>query len=312
MLDGPKVALVSWENWTSRYGGDSSVVGRQVTFDNGTYTIVGVLPRGLGLDRTAPPAPFWTPALQSKYDQPSYHNRSFNAIGRLKPNVAASFCRGRGGAALYASSGDTTLAARVLNWQYDQTESTREPLYILLAASGILLLIGCVNVAMLMLGEATSRERELAARIAIGASRARVVRQLLAESMKTLPGAAPGAALAWALLAHACRDGSLSHSRNRFGRGRPRALAFASVCAVLGWRVLRSGAPQIARQSESNLLRVGVGQSLRAGREADAAMVRRERRSRFRSCTWYLRRRIAPRGAWVELSAVDPGSAAGG
>ena len=305
VLNGPKVALLSWENWTSRYGGDSSVLGRQVTLDDGTYTIVGILPRGLRLDRTAPPAPFWTPALRGKYDQPSFHNRSYNAIGRLKPNITAAFAEAEAARLFRAASGDTTLAARVVNWQYDQTESTREPLYILLAASGLLLLIGCVNVAMLMLGEASSRERELAARIAIGASRARVVRQLLAESMTlALAGAALGAALAWILtrtlvaMAPARIPGIDSASVDL------RALAFASTCAVLAGVLFGlTPALTIARQSEGNLLRVGTGQSSRQGRRVQRWLVATEIALSF----------VLLFGAALlarslnRLSAVDPG-----
>ena len=305
VLNGPKVALVSWENWISRYGGDSSVIGRSVSFDNASYTIVGVLPRGLRLDRTASAAPFWTPVLQGEYDQPKYHNRSFTAVARLKPNVSASFAQAEAARIFRLSSGDTTVAARVVDWQYDQTESTREPLYILLAASGLLLLIGCVNVAMLMLGEASSRERELAARIAIGAGRTRIIRQLLVESMTlAAAGAVIGALLAWSLtrtlvsMAPARIPGIDSASVDL------RALVFATTCAVLAG-VLFGLAPALsmARQSESSLLRVGTGQSARQGRRLQRWLVTTEIALSFVLLVGaaLLSRSLA------RLSAVDPG-----
>lgn len=305
VLNGPKVALVSWENWMSRYGGDSSVLGRSVSFDNASYTIVGVLPRGLRLDRTASAAPFWTPVLQGEYDQPKYHNRSFNAVARLKPNVSASFAAAEAARIFRGSSGDTTVAARVVDWQYDQTESTREPLYMLLAASGLLLLIGCVNVAMLMLGEASSRERELAARIAIGASRTRVIRQLLVESMTlAAAGAIVGAALAWSFtrtlvsMAPARIPGIDSASVDL------RALIFATTCAVLAGMLFGlTPALSIVRQSESSLLRVGTGQSARQGRRIQRWLVATEIALSF---VLLVGAALLSRSLG-QLSAVDPG-----
>jgi len=197
------------------------------------------------------------------------------------------------------------VSARVLDWQYDQTESSREPLYILLAASGLLLVIGCVNVAMLMLGEASSRERELAARIAIGASRTRVVRQLLVESMTlAVVGAAVGASFAWLLtrtlvaIAPARIPGIDSASVDL------RALAFATVCAMLaGVAFGLTPALSIVRQSETSLLRVGTGQSARQGRRVQRWLVATEIALSF----------VLLVGATLlarslgRLSAVDPG-----
>lgn len=308
VLDGPKVALLSWENWMSRYGGDSAVLGRPVVFDNATYTIVGVLPRGLRLDRTTTPAQFWTPVLQGKYDQPEYHNRSFYGVARLEPNVTTSFAESEAARLFRASSGDTTITARVVDWQYDQTESTREPLYILLAASGLLLLIGCVNVAMLMLGEASSRERELAARIAVGASRARVIRQLLAESMTlSLAGAMVGAILAWTLTRTLVAMAPSRIPGIDTAGVDLRALLFATGCAaVAGILFGLTPALSIVRQSETNLLRVGTGQSVRHGRRLQRWLVATEIALSF----------VLLFGAAVlarslsRLSAVDPGFAA--
>jgi putative ABC transport system permease protein len=135
-----------------------------------------------------------------------------------------------------------------------------------------------VNVAMLMLGETSTRERELAARIAIGASRARVVRQLLAESMTlALAGAALGAALAWMLtrtlvaMAPARIPGIDSAGVDLH------ALLFASACAAIAGVLFGlTPALSIVRQSESNLLRVGTGQSARQGRRLQRSLVATE------------------------------------
>ena len=305
VLNGPKVALLSWENWISRYGGDSAILGRPVVFDDATYAIVGVLPRGLRLDRTTTPAPFWTPVLQRKYDQPEYHNRSFNAVARLEPNVTTTFAEAEAARLFRATSGDTAITARVVDWQYDQTESTREPLYILLAASGLLLLIGCVNVAMLMLGEASSRERELAARIAVGASRARIIRQLLAESMTlALAGAMVGALLAWTLTRTLVAMAPSRIPGIDTAGVDLRALLFATTCAALaGVMFGLTPALSIVRQSETNLLRVGTGQSARHGRRLQRWLVATEIALSF----VLLFGAVLLARSLSRLSAVDPG-----
>jgi putative ABC transport system permease protein len=278
VLHGPKVALVGWETWQSRYGGDSSVVGHQVNLDDNSYTIVGVLPRGLRLDRTAEAPAFWLPAMQTEFDIPSRHNRSLHAVARLRPSVTAAAAQAEVASVVRAADADTTLSARVDDWQYDQTRDARAPLFIMLAASGLLLLIGCVNVAMLTLGESASREREFAARIALGASGGRVVRQLLAESMAiALVGAACGTALAWGLTRALV---SLAPSRlpgiDTVGVD-VRALAFAIGCAACAG-ILTGLAPALAlaRAGEISLLRVGAGQSSRNARGTQRGLVAAE------------------------------------
>lgn len=278
VLHGPKVALISWENWTSRYGGDSAVLGRTVRFEQGDYTIVGVLPRGLRLDRGGDPLPFWIPALQENYDQPQNHNRSFRVIARIKPGASFATAQAEASHAMRAATNDTMIYARVADWHYDQTKDARAPLTMLLAAAGLLLLIGCVNVAMLMLGESASRERELAARITLGASVSRIVRQLLAESVAiALGGAALGAALAWAMtrallaLAPTRLPGLDTVTID------VRALAFATACALaVGVFTGLGPAFSLARDGEAALLRVGSGQSSRNARRTQRWLVATE------------------------------------
>ena len=305
VLNGPRVALASWEAWSSRFGGDSNVVGRQVRLDDADYTIVGVLPRGLRLDRAVRPAAFWTPVMQSKYEQPQFHNRSYRVVARLRSGVTAPTAELEAARAFRSSAGDSTLSARVLDWQYDQTRESRGPLYVLLGASGLLLLIGCANVAMLLLGESASREREVAARVALGASRGRIVRQLLAESLAiALAGAALGAGLAW-MLTRALIALAPSRIAGIESLGVDlRALAFATLCAsVAGALFGLTPALTLARSSEATLLRVGTGQSARHGRRVQRWLVATEVALSFA----LLFGAVLFARSLDKLSAVDPG-----
>jgi predicted permease len=277
-LNGPRVTILSWEAWTTRFGGDSAVLGRTVRFDERVFTIVGVLPKGLRVDRVRDAPPFWIPALQETYDQPDRHNRSFRVVARLKPGASFANTQTEATRAMRAAVGDTAIQARVEDWGYDQTRDARAPLAILLAASGLLLLIGCVNVAMLMLGESSSRERELSARIALGASAGRVVRQLLAESLAiSLAGAVVGAGIAWSLTRvlvamSPVRLPGLTEVGIDW-----RALTFAAVCAAASGILFGLGPSlSLTRSGESALLRVGTGQSARNARRTQRWLVATE------------------------------------
>jgi putative ABC transport system permease protein len=278
VVNGPNVALVGWETWQSRFGGEPQVLGRPVVLDGDTYTIVGVLPRGLRLNRAADPPAFWLPALRSKYDQPQYHNRSFRVVGRLRPNVSAEQAQIQVARAVRTITGDSALSARVEDWNRDQTHDSRGPLLIVLAASGLLLLIGCVNVAILTLGESASRAREFAARVALGAGATRVVRQLLAESMMiAAAGAVAGSGLAWAFT-HALV--ALAPPRVP-GIGEAgvnlRVLLFAIACTACV-AIIAGLAPglTVLRAGESLLLRAGAGQSARHARGTQQWLVATE------------------------------------
>jgi predicted permease len=197
IVGGPRVTMLSYEAWQSRFGGRRDVLGSIVRFDDRPYEIIGVLPEGFTLERGKTGAPYWIPAGQSKGDI-GLHNRSFHAIAKLKPGVTSEQAATETGRLLDGEDSPAAHGVRIEGFVRDETRTVRLPLLLLLGAVGILLAIACVNIATLLLGEASTREVEMSARIALGASRGRIIAQLLTESLLlAIVGGALGVVLAW-------------------------------------------------------------------------------------------------------------------
>ena len=197
VIGGPHVTVISYDTWQTRFGGRRDIVGRTVAFDGQPYVIVGVLPEGFTLERGQPASPFWVIAGQDSSDV-TKHNHSFNAIGRLSPGITLDRAEAETRQLLQGTDAPEEKGVKLSDFQRDETRKVRAPLLVLLYAVGLLLLIACVNIATLLLGEASVREQEIGARTALGASRARIVRQLLTESaLLAVVGGALGALLAW-------------------------------------------------------------------------------------------------------------------
>lgn len=199
-------AVISDALWHSRYGGDPDVLGRSITLDGVPFTIVGVAPpdfRGLAFDAQvwAPLGPFVTPeALRTR------GSRWLGAVGRLRPGVTGQMAQQDVDAAaarlarLYPESNDER-GATVIGVKTFQLDSARRLLLALLTGVGLLLLIACASVANLQLVRTEDRRHELALRQALGASRGRVTRQLITESVAVaVVGGAVGLFLAWIAL----------------------------------------------------------------------------------------------------------------
>ncbi|MGH9764652.1 MAG: ABC transporter permease, partial [Blastocatellia bacterium] len=190
--------------WRSRFGGDPNVIGSKITLDAKSYTIIGVLPANSTFDRTW--AVMWLPLAFTPANMTrNYHWLS--AIARLEPGVTLNQARdqmdtiGAGIAGLYPDSNkDWGVMVNPYVDEVVQPE-LRRSLWVLLAAVGAVLLIGCANVANLTLARGTEREHEIAIRSALGAPRLHLIRLLLTESILVgVLGGVAGLALGNALM----------------------------------------------------------------------------------------------------------------
>ncbi|HKA22578.1 MAG TPA: ABC transporter permease [Blastocatellia bacterium] len=197
------VVIISDELWRRRFGADPGVVGRTVILNGRSHTIIGIMPGGFDFpQRTDLWKPLWFPPDQ--YDQQRRGNRGLEVVARLKPDVSLSAARGEMDhlAAQLTSQYPRNYESR--GWKIgivplleDYVGSTRQGLLILLGAVTFVMLIACANVANLSLTRAIARRQEIAVRMALGAGRWRVTKQLLTESiLLALVGGTAGLALA--------------------------------------------------------------------------------------------------------------------
>src|SRR5262249_53846482 len=242
------VAAISDSRWADRYGRGADALGSQIALSGTPYTIIGVLPGGFAFQhlagRNADPPEVWLPLAFTKEDLE--HGRWFlDVIGRLRSGVTVD--QARADIALIATGfidrypgyrgphgEDGGWRATLVTLKDEEVSSVRTSLLVLLGAVGVLLLIACANVANLLLVRGMERQREIAIRAALGASRVRILRQLLIENFIIASlGAGTGLTVAWWARDLLVAGGAASIPRIDEVQLDGRILAFSALLAVL-------------------------------------------------------------------------------
>jgi len=273
------VAVLSYQMWQLRFGGATDVVGRVVSLDGKPVTIVGVLPREFQLPKFED-VQLWRPVHFDPRDESQRDWRGFVAYGRLAPGVPLSVFRSElaGIAASIGREHFPTTAGwglAAMSLQDLVVGGVRSILLLFLGAVVVVLLIGCANVANLLLARAIVRRRETALRAALGASRGRIARHLLVESL-VLAVVSAGIGVAFALWATDAFKAMAPASLPRLGDVRvdERVLGFALALSVGTTLIFGLGpALRSTRADVAQALREGGRTASRGGRRVGAIIV---------------------------------------
>ena len=234
--------------WRDRFGSDPAVIGRTVNLNGAVYTIVGVMPAAFAFPQSAGmPGSFvlpkhtalWVPLALSRGPRVRGEPSELAVIGRLTPASSAE----RAQAELDAFArrmerefpqGKGWFNARVVSMTRQLAGDTRRPLLLLFAAVAVVLLIACSNIANLLLTRSIARTREFSVRAALGAGRARLIRQLITESvLLAVMGGLAGVGIAWSGVAFVKAFGPANIPRLAEVRIDPSVLLFAIAVSVL-------------------------------------------------------------------------------
>ncbi len=265
-----KVIIASDELWHSRFGGDPHFLGSSVILDNEKYTVVGIMPPGFQSPsqfNMTIPLLYYIPAAYSADLLSKHGDHGINVIGRLKPGVSLAAARAE------LDSISQSLAQRYPEvcknlktgsdlLANDISGGVRVSLFILLGAVGLILLIACANLANLLLVRAIGRQREIAIRFALGASRHRVIGELLAQST-VLAALGCGSGLVFGYWTQKLLTGFAPHiprleGANLNGRVLLFTLALSAVTGLIcgifpAWQASKSKPVEAMRASERHL-----------------------------------------------------------
>ena len=276
---GTHVAVLSHQTWQAAFGSAPDIVGRAITLDNTSYTVIGVMPKGFQFPIQKPEPALWATLADDAVDkEPLTAQRGadiLTIVARLKPGISVS-----------QANADLTLIAQNLATQYPDTNkrmpaatvapelenlvgNTRPALTVLFASVVFVLLIACANVAGLMLARASRRRPEIALRSAMGATRFEIMRQVLVESVVlSIGGGAWGVVLSVVLLKTMLRFVPQNLPRLERVSLDGRVLAFAAVASLItgvlfgvlpAWRMSRLD-PALALREGTRSLTSGRGQ----------------------------------------------------
>lgn len=213
-VGGEPLVILSHSLWQNRFGANPNLIGQTLQLNNRTFTVVGVMPPNFQFPSASdlpsyfefpPRAQIWTLLVMNEQRSVNRRNRDLAVIAKLKPGVNLPQAQNEMNAVSVGLEQqypeDKGWGVRIIPLHQQVVGNIKQILLILIGAVGFVLLIACVNVANLLLARAVTRHKEISVRMALGASRGRVVRQLLLESlMLALIGSVIGIILAYVFL----------------------------------------------------------------------------------------------------------------